>query len=187
LSKLTSEVFNESCCDGGSTSTCHESAKTCGCDPGAHWVCKVHQDQIAGRLEDAFAQSKIQRPFQEHPTQAQLQPTDPDDLVKHYVNPLERHLHEVVAKTWNFSGRLHTPMDHVLNAVMGLAGEAGEVLDEHKKMFFHTPQDRRENVKAELGDVCYYLAKVLDIYGLTLDEVLATNRAKLFARHHITD
>lgn len=34
--------FSESCCDGGSTSN-DNSAQPCGCDPGARWVCMVHQ------------------------------------------------------------------------------------------------------------------------------------------------
>lgn len=33
MGKLTTEVFNESCCDGGGTN-CHESAQPCGCDMG---------------------------------------------------------------------------------------------------------------------------------------------------------
>lgn len=42
MGKLTSEVFNESCCDGGSCST-HESAQPCGCDLGADYYCDDHK------------------------------------------------------------------------------------------------------------------------------------------------
>ena len=38
MGKLTSDVFNESCCDGGVGNE-HESARPCGCDPG----CKTTQ------------------------------------------------------------------------------------------------------------------------------------------------
>lgn len=103
------------------------------------------------------------------------------------LDPLARHLKEVVDKTWNFSGRLKDAKDHTLNAVIGLASEAGEVLDEHKKLFFHTAKDRTEAIKYELGDVCYYLAKVIDLYDFTLEEILEANKAKLFERHGIKE
>ncbi len=98
---------------------------------------------------------------------------------------LAKHCREVVDRTWNFSGRLVTPRDHVENAVMGLAGEAGEVLDEHKKLWFHTEKDRSGNIKEELGDVGYYYGKCLQLHHLTLAEVLEYNKWKLFKRHGI--
>jgi hypothetical protein len=45
VGKLTSEVFAESCCDGGACSTEYESARPCGCDPGAKWVCEQHRSK----------------------------------------------------------------------------------------------------------------------------------------------
>ena len=101
------------------------------------------------------------------------------------MGALERHKRDVVDQTWNFAGRLKSDQDHMLNAVMGLASEASEVLDEHKKLYFHSEKDRRDLIFLELGDVCYYLAKVLDLYGWTLKEVLEGNKAKLFERHGV--
>ena len=100
---------------------------------------------------------------------------------------LHEHLEKVVDRTWNFAGRLKTEQDHILNAVLGLGGEAGEIIDLHKKMFYHTPKDRHQELIEETGDVCYYLAKLLDLYGLTLEEVLAANKKKLFERHGIKE
>lgn len=102
-----------------------------------------------------------------------------------YADPLAKHLVEVVGPTWNYAKRLENFKDHAMNAASGLAAEAAEVLDEHKKLFYHTEADRRENIKLELGDVCYYLAKVLSLHGLTLEEVLEANKAKLFKRHDV--
>lgn len=95
------------------------------------------------------------------------------------------HLEKVVQKTWNFAGRLKSPQDHEQNALVGLAAEAGEVLDEGKKRWFHTPRadGRLENIKSELGDVIYYWLKALDVYGFTIEEVLEANREKLASRH----
>lgn len=46
MGKLTSEVFNESCCDGGICATTRESAQPCGCDKGAGWVCQRHREEM---------------------------------------------------------------------------------------------------------------------------------------------
>jgi NTP pyrophosphatase (non-canonical NTP hydrolase) len=99
---------------------------------------------------------------------------------------LQRHLEEVIGPTWNFSKRLVSPQDHFLNAVVGLAAEAGELLDEHKKIWFHTRRDletQREAILSEHGDVLYYYLKSLDLHFLTVEEVLAYNRRKLASRH----
>lgn len=98
---------------------------------------------------------------------------------------LTNHLTEVVNKTWNAASRCETEKDHYLNAAMGLAGEAGEVLDCHKKQFFHRPRDYREEVKLELGDVLYYWLKVQELWGFTLEEILEANKAKLFNRYNV--
>lgn len=101
-------------------------------------------------------------------------------------NPLDAHLEAVVNPCWNFAKRLTTWEDHVSNAVVGLAAEAGEVLDVHKKMFYHTPKPYKvfqDQIKQEMGDVCFYLAKLLELHGLTLEEVLAANAEKLQSRH----
>ena len=99
---------------------------------------------------------------------------------------MRRHLEEVVNKTWNYSGRLVTNQDHILNAVMGLGGEAGEIVDHHKKYYFHRSkpeQEMRNELLLELGDLAYYFLKTLEVHGFTLKEVLEANRVKLTARH----
>lgn len=103
------------------------------------------------------------------------------------MNILEKHLKNVVSRTWNGADRLRDWQDHVMNAVSGLAAEAAEVLDEHKKLFYHTEKDRSEAIKEELGDVCYYLAKVIELHGLTLEEILAYNKSKLFKRYGVEE
>lgn len=70
-----------------------------------------------------------------------------------------------------------------LMATMGLAGETGEVVDLVKKVEFHgKPLDRQALIK-ELGDVLWYLTALRLFEGITLDEVMATNVAKLRARY----
>lgn len=103
------------------------------------------------------------------------------------MGKLKRHLKEVINPAWNFAGRLKTPQDHQMNALVGLASEAGETLDIGKKMWFHTEKDfettHRKKLVLELGDILYYFLKVLDVFGITIDEVLEGNRLKLESRH----
>ncbi len=99
---------------------------------------------------------------------------------------LTKHLREVVNVSWNFAKRCKTWDDEVMNATLGLGGEAGETVDTVKKMVFHSPKPVdffRSKIILELGDVLYYVCKIMDLFHVTPEEVLAANRAKLESRH----
>ena len=74
--------------------------------------------------------------------------------------------------------------------VLGLNGEAGEVAEKLKKLMRDTdwngngtiPDDFREDMAKELGDVLWYLSACCDELGVTLAEVAAMNVAKLQSR-----
>lgn len=103
---------------------------------------------------------------------------EPDLLWDHYT--------QIVARTWNFSGRLKNENDHYSNAAMGLASEAGEAADVVKKMLYHSEKPLsffREKLVYELGDVLYYMLKLMVLFGIGFEEVVAANRAKLESRH----
>jgi NTP pyrophosphatase (non-canonical NTP hydrolase) len=74
----------------------------------------------------------------------------------------------------------------VIYPTLGLVNEAGEVAGKIKKVFRdkdgHISEDTRQALKAELGDVLWYLAQVSTELGLTLDEVAEANITKLFSR-----
>lgn len=104
-----------------------------------------------------------------------------DTVITDYA---DYHLKNVVARTWNCAGLLKDHRDEVLNAVLGLGGEAGEIVDLHKKMFFHKPKDgRHEELLGELGDVLYYFNKLRDLYGYSMKEIVEFNERKLSKRH----
>lgn len=66
---------------------------------------------------------------------------------------------------------------------MGLAGEAGEVVDLLKKHLGHGhPLDTGKLMK-ELGDVLWYIAALCDFYGLTMRDVAYLNIVKLRERY----
>lgn len=99
---------------------------------------------------------------------------------------LQNHLDNVINKSWNFAGRIINEEGHEQNAVIGLAAEAGEVLDVCKKMWFHTEKPwsfYREKLVYELGDVLYYLLKTMDVFAIEWDELIDKNREKLESRH----
>ena len=68
----------------------------------------------------------------------------------------------------------------ILVPLLGLAGEAGELLAEHKKWLRDGESYKLfpERVKEELGDLLWYLANVATKHGLTLEDVATYNLDK---------
>lgn len=79
--------------------------------------------------------------------------------------------------------RADTSRERLMLAGMGLAGEAGEVCDEAKKVAFHGKEMNRDDLIKELGDVLWYYALFLSNEGITLDEVMEANVFKLCDRY----
>ena len=71
----------------------------------------------------------------------------------------------------------------LINSVMGLCGESGEVIDIVKKHISHGHPLDREKLILELGDVAWYLAECATVLGVTLDEVFVANIEKLKRRY----
>jgi len=89
-----------------------------------------------------------------------------------------------VLKTWNFKERTLTHPQLMLdNAAMGLAGEAGEFLDEIKKHLHHGVELNLTKVMKELGDVRYYYTMNCYLLGTDDEEVKAANNLKLRLRY----
>lgn len=84
---------------------------------------------------------------------------------------------EFVKSNWNASTRPH--QDQVIHAAMGLSGEAGEVLEWHKKTIFHNRDLPKEALVSEFGDVLYYLVRLATLYGVSLEEIMDVNVDKI--------
>lgn len=72
---------------------------------------------------------------------------------------------------------------YLLNGVMGLCGEAGEVIDLVKKHLHQGHELDRDKVAEELGDVLWYAALISEAVGATLSEVMERNIDKLKQRY----
>ena len=73
--------------------------------------------------------------------------------------------------------------DVLINGVMGLCGESGEVIDIVKKHLAQGHVLDREKMIDELGDVAWYLAEVAYVLQVPLEEVLTQNIEKLKKRY----
>ena len=66
---------------------------------------------------------------------------------------------------------------------MGLSGEAGEILDTIKKHTIYGKELDRENLIEEMGDVEFFMQGMRHALGLTREEILQANIAKLSVRY----
>lgn len=66
---------------------------------------------------------------------------------------------------------------------LGVAGEAGEVADEMKKVIGHGHPLNKEKFKKEIGDVLWYIAVLSHELGFALSEIAEDNTEKLRARY----
>lgn len=72
---------------------------------------------------------------------------------------------------------------HLAHMGMGISGEAGELLDAIKKAVIYNKPLDRVNVVEELGDLEFYMQGLRDALGITREEVLEANIAKLGKRY----
>ena len=74
---------------------------------------------------------------------------------------------------------------------LGLAGETGEVVEKIKKLMRNdgidtpeqgVPDEKKEEIAKEMGDVLWYLAQLATELGISLDTVATQNIEKLLSR-----
>lgn len=75
------------------------------------------------------------------------------------------------------------PKDKIINGAMGLAGEAGEVIDHVKKWRYQGHELDKDELINEAGDVLWYVAQLCEGLGVSIEEVMVRNIDKLSARY----
>lgn len=71
----------------------------------------------------------------------------------------------------------------LLHGAIGLATEAGEMLDAVKRALFYGAELDRTNLIEELGDLEWYMAVLRDALGVSQEEVQRINIEKLRTRY----
>jgi len=86
-------------------------------------------------------------------------------------------------KTWKY---VDTKNDPIIYPCLGLSNEVGEVLGKVKKVFRDNngkfSDEIKADLKAELGDVLWYLTQICTELDLTLEDIAEYNLDKLFSR-----
>ena len=75
------------------------------------------------------------------------------------------------------------PIDDLMHAALGLAGEAGEFADAVKKNFVYGRELDRENAIEELGDILWFVALGCNALGVSMADVAQANIDKLRRRY----
>lgn len=70
-----------------------------------------------------------------------------------------------------------------LHGAIGVSTEAGELLDALKKRLMYGKELDLVNIKEEIGDVLWYCAIMLDEMGVSFEDAMSTNIAKLKLRY----
>lgn len=71
----------------------------------------------------------------------------------------------------------------LIHYVLGIGTEAGELQDVLKKAIAYGKVPDATNIKEELGDLLWYMARIMDWYGFTLESIMETNINKLKVRY----
>jgi NTP pyrophosphatase (non-canonical NTP hydrolase) len=66
---------------------------------------------------------------------------------------------------------------------LGLAGEAGEIVDQIKKHVYHGHELDREELIKEMGDYCWYFFHLMNHFSISEEEVFMKNVMKLQKRY----
>jgi NTP pyrophosphatase (non-canonical NTP hydrolase) len=74
-------------------------------------------------------------------------------------------------------------VDGFMHAAVGIAGEAGEVLDAVKKTWVYGKPLDIENLIEELGDIEFYLQAMRTLLNVSRQDVLRANITKLRKRY----
>jgi len=80
--------------------------------------------------------------------------------------------------------RLQDPqLMHILHAVIGISGEAGELMDAVKKAIVYGKPIDYVNLQEEAGDLLFYLTLLVNESGMNFNDIMLENMKKLRLRY----
>lgn len=83
----------------------------------------------------------------------------------------------------NATGERLAGVQHLMHAAVGMATEAGELLDMLKKYVWYGKPFDQTNAIEELGDALWYVSEAATALDVTIREVMIRNAAKLRRRY----
>jgi NTP pyrophosphatase (non-canonical NTP hydrolase) len=84
---------------------------------------------------------------------------------------------------WSKKTAIYPKNESLPYVILGLTNEAGEVAGKYKKCIRDDggilTEERRNQLIDEAGDVCWYLARLAEELGTTLEDMMQKNHDKL--------
>jgi NTP pyrophosphatase (non-canonical NTP hydrolase) len=90
---------------------------------------------------------------------------------------------KLAMRTANSNPRAITTEARLLNAALGLTGEAGEIADTIKKYVFHGHELDGNSLVKEIGDILWYAAFLCETLGIDMSTAMRLNVEKLQKRY----
>jgi len=118
-------------------------------------------------------------------------------LTKQHEKKLQDEVYQWLEKKYNtmtfneyqktaITTAVYPPQHRILYPALGLSGEAGEVANKVKKIVRDgtgsMPDDWKEQIGSEIGDVLWYCATLANDLGLSLSSIAEQNQKKLQRR-----
>ncbi len=136
----------------------------------AGWVKVGFNDKDIGKMAGRGAGTLVYARKAE--VQAETPALSYEGLVKALVKPGQDIVDEMTASD-----------AHLMHMVVGVCGEAGELLDAVKKAVIYRKELDRVNVIEELGDIEFYMEGLRQGLGITREQCIKENSAKLTKRY----
>jgi NTP pyrophosphatase (non-canonical NTP hydrolase) len=100
------------------------------------------------------------------------------------LDVLARTVAKYVKKGDAISNTLTPDKCHLLHMVLGIAGEAGELVDAIKRHTIYNKDLDKQNVFEELGDLLFYVEGLMCSLDMTWEGVISHNKSKLDERYN---